>query len=393
MTARRVLPTEETADLLELVRRIAADELAERSTAAEADGTFPRDIFTKLGRAGLLGLPYPEEYGGGGVPYEVYLQVLEEIGAVWASVGVGVSVHALSCYGLATYGTEEQRQRWLPDMLGGELLGAYCLSEPHAGSDPAAMRTTARRDGDEWVIKGTKAWTTHGGFADFYKVMARTGSPDTPARTAISCFLVPADAPGLSANPPEKKMGLTGSTTTAMNFDDVRIPLDRMLGGEGEGLKIAFAALDSGRLGIAAVATGLAQGALDQAVAYAQERETFGKRIIDHQGLAFILADMEANTQAARAVTLHAARLRDRGLAFSREASIAKLVATDNAMKVTTDAVQVFGGYGYTRDFPVERYMREAKVMQIFEGTNQIQRMVIGRSLDADHHGRIEHAD
>ena len=393
MTARRVLPTEETADLLELVRRIAADELAERSTAAEADGTFPRDIFTKLGRAGLLGLPYPEEYGGGGVPYEVYLQVLEEIGAVWASVGVGVSVHALSCYGLATFGTEEQKQRWLPDMLGGELLGAYCLSEPHAGSDPAAMRTTARRDGDEWVIKGTKAWTTHGGFADFYKVMARTGSPDTPARTGISCFLVPADAPGLSANPPEKKMGLTGSTTTAMNFDDVRIPLDRMLGAEGEGLKIAFAALDSGRLGIAAVATGLAQGALDQAVAYAQERETFGKRIIDHQGLAFILADMEANTQAARAITLHSARLRDRGLAFSREASIAKLVATDNAMKVTTDAVQVFGGYGYTRDFPVERYMREAKVMQIFEGTNQIQRMVIGRSLDADHHGRIEHAD
>jgi len=394
MTARRVLPTEETADLLELVRRIAADELAERSTAAEADGTFPRDIFTKLGQAGLLGLPYPEEYGGGGVPYEVYLQVLEEIGAVWASVGVGVSVHALSCYGLATYGTEEQRQRWLPDLLGGELLGAYCLSEPHAGSDPGAMRTTARRDGDEWVIRGTKAWTTHGGFADFYKVMARTGDgSESSSRASISCFLVPADAPGLSANPPEKKMGLTGSTTSAMNFDDVRIPADRLIGQEGEGLKIAFAALDSGRLGIAAVATGLAQGALDQAVAYAQERETFGRRIIDHQGLAFILADMEANTQAARAITLHAARLRDRGLPFSREASIAKLVATDNAMKVTTDAVQVFGGYGYTRDFPVERYMREAKVMQIFEGTNQIQRMVIGRSLDADNRGVIEHAD
>src|SRR4051794_8809284 len=237
MTARRVLPTEEAADLLELVRRIASEELAERSVAAEADGTFPRDIFLKLGRAGLLGLPYPEEYGGGGVPYEVYLQVLEEIGAVWASVGVGVSVHALSCYGLATYGTEEQKQRWLPDMLGGELLGAYCLSEPHAGSDPAAMRTTARRDGDEWVIKGTKAWTTHGGFADFYKVMARTGGPDAPARNSISCFMVPADAPGLSADPPERKMGLTGSTTTAMNFDDVRIPLDRLVGEEGEGLR------------------------------------------------------------------------------------------------------------------------------------------------------------
>jgi alkylation response protein AidB-like acyl-CoA dehydrogenase len=394
MTARRVLPTEETAELVKLVRQIAADDLAERSVAAEADGTFPRDIFLMLGRTGLLGLPYPEEYGGGGVAYEVYLQVLEEIGAVWASVGVGISVHALSCYGLATHGTEKQKQAWLPDMLGGELLGAYCLSEPHAGSDPAAMRTTARRDGDEWVIKGTKAWTTHGGFADFYLVMARTGEgTESSSRAGISCFLVPADAPGLSANPPEKKMGLTGSTTTAMNFDNVRIPADRLIGAEGEGLKIAFSALDSGRLGIAAVATGLAQGALDAAVRYAQERETFGKRIIDHQGLAFILADMEANTQAARAITLHAARLRDAGLPFSREASVAKLVATDNAMKVTTDAVQVFGGYGYTRDFPVERYMREAKVMQIFEGTNQIQRMVIGRLLDQDNKGGIGYAD
>jgi alkylation response protein AidB-like acyl-CoA dehydrogenase len=383
-----VLPTEETAELLRLVRQIAADELEGRSTAAEADGTFPRDVFTMLGRSGLLGLPYPEEYGGGGVPYAVYLQVLEELGAVWASVGVGVSVHALSCYGLVTRGTEEQKKRWLPDMLGGELLGAYCLSEPHAGSDPAAMRTTARRDGDSWVIKGTKAWTTHGGFADFYKVMARTGE----GRNGISCFLVPADTEGLSANPPEKKMGLTGSTTSAMNFDDVRVPAERMIGEEGEGLKIAYSALDSGRLGIAAVATGLAQGALDQAVAYAQERETFGRRIIDHQGLAFVIADMEANTQAARAVTLHAARLRDQGLPFSREASVAKLVATDNAMKVTTDAVQVFGGYGYTRDFPVERYMREAKVMQIFEGTNQIQRMVIARDLDRARPGDIVQA-
>ena len=385
VTARRVLPTEETAELLRLVRQIAADQLAPRSAAAEEESAFPRDVFLMLGRTGLLGLPYPEEYGGGGLSYEVYLQVLEEIGAVWASVGVGVSVHALSCFGLVTRGTEEQKQRWLPDMLGGELLGAYCLSEPHAGSDPAAMRTTARRDGDEWVLRGTKAWTTHGGHADFYKLMARTGE----GRNDISCFLVPADAPGLSSNPPEKKMGLTGSATTTMNLDDVRISSDRLLGAEGDGLRIALAGLDSGRLGIAAVATGLAQGALDAAVAYAQERETFGKRIIDHQGLAFVLADMEACVQSARATTLHAARLKDAGLPFGREASVAKLVATDNAMKVTTDAVQVLGGYGYTRDFPVERYMREAKVMQIFEGTNQIQRMVIGRSLDTDPPGSI----
>jgi alkylation response protein AidB-like acyl-CoA dehydrogenase len=385
MTARRTLPSEEARDLLGLVREIAAKELAPRSAEAEATETFPRDVFRLLGQAGLLSLPYPEQYGGGGQPYEVYLQVLEEIGAVWSSVGVGVSVHALSCFGLAEYGTEEQRQRWLPDMLGGDLLGAYCLSEPHAGSDPAAMRTTARLDGDSYVINGAKAWTTHGGHADFYKVMARTSDD----RNGISCFLVPASSEGLSADPAERKMGLTGSTTATMRFDGVRVPVERRLGAESEGLRIALAGLDSGRLGIAAVATGLAQGALDAAVAYARERETFGAPIIEHQGLAFLLADMEAAVVSARSTMLHAARLKDAGLPFSREASIAKLVATDNAMKVTTDAVQVLGGYGYTRDFPVERYMREAKVMQIFEGTNQIQRMVISRSLGKDNAGAI----
>ncbi len=378
MPATRVMPTEESTELVRLVRDFAARELLPRSAAAEADSAFPRDVFRMIGGLGLLGLPYPEEYGGGGQPYEVYLQVLEEIAAVWASVGVGVSVHALSCFGLVTRGTEEQKLRWLPDMLGGDLLGAYCLSEAHAGSDAAAMRATATRDGDHYVLRGSKAWTTHGGHADFYKVMARTSD----ARDGISCFLVPAETDGLSADSPERKMGLTGSTTATMRLDDVRVPAERLLGDEGDGLRIALAGLDAGRLGIAAVATGLAQGALDQAVAYAQERETFGKPIIEHQGLAFLLADMEAAVQSARATTLHAARLKDAGLPFSREASIAKLIATDQAMKVTTDAVQVFGGYGYTRDFPVERYMREAKVMQIFEGTNQIQRMVIARHLE-----------
>ena len=385
MPANRLMPTEEAADLLRLTRDIVTKELGPQVASAEATETFPRDIFRTLGRAGLLSLPYPEEYGGGAQPYEVYLQVLEEIAAVWASVGVGVSVHALSCFGLYTRGTEEQKQRWLPDMLSGELLGAYALSEPHAGSDPAAMTTKAVADGGDYVLSGTKAWITHGGHADFYKVMARTSDD----RNGISCFLVPADTDGLSVDPPERKMGLTGSSTTTLRLDKVRVPAERRLGAEGDGLRIALEGLDSGRLGIAAVATGLAQGALDHAVAYAKERETFGKRIIDHQGLAFVLADMAAAVEAARAVTLHAARLRDRGLPFGKEASIAKLVATDNAMKVTTDAVQVLGGYGYTRDFPVERYMREAKVMQIFEGTNQIQRMVIGRALDKGAAGTI----
>ncbi|MEI4273829.1 acyl-CoA dehydrogenase family protein [Klenkia sp. LSe6-5] len=378
MPVQRLVPTQEAADLLDLTRQIARDELAPKVVAAEADEQFPREVFRTLGRAGLLGLPYGEEFGGGGQPYEVYLQVLEEIAAVWASVGVGVSVHGLSCFGLATKGTDEQKQRLLPDMLGGELLGAYCLSEPHAGSDPAAMRTTAVRDGDSYVLTGEKAWTTHGGQADFYKVMARTS--DHRSR-GISCFLVPADAPGLVADPPERKMGLTGSTTALMRFEGVRVDADRRLGEEGEGLPIALAGLDAGRLGIAAVAVGLAQGALEDALAYAKERETFGVPIVEHQGLAFLLADMAAGTETARAMTLHAARLKDAGLPYSQQASIAKLVATDNAMKVTTDAVQVLGGYGYTRDFPVERYMREAKVMQIFEGTNQIQRLVISRAL------------
>jgi alkylation response protein AidB-like acyl-CoA dehydrogenase len=288
----------------------------------------------------------------------------------------------MSCYPLATWGTEEQRGKWLAEMLGGDLLGGYCLSEAEAGSDPAAMRTRAVRAGDGedagWSITGSKAWVTHGGEADFYTLFARTSAERAGA---ISCFLAPGEAPGLSAAAPERKMGLTGSTTAALDLDSVPLEADRLVGGEGEGLAIALRALDSGRLGIAAVATGLAQGSLDAAVAYAKERRTFGRPIIEHQGLGFLLADMAAAVASARAVTLEAARRRDRGLPFSRAASVAKLVATDAAMKVTTDAVQVLGGPGDPREFPVARHMREAKVMQIFEGTNQIQRLVIARHL------------
>jgi len=378
MGATRLLPSEEAQDLVELARELAAKELAPRAAAAERAGEFPREVYRTLGRAGLLSLPYAEEYGGGGQPAEVYLQVFEEIAAAWASVGVGASVHALCCFPLATFGTEVQRKTWLADMLSGETLGAYCLSEAHAGSDPSALRTRAVRRGDGYVISGAKAWTTHGGAADFYVVFARTS--DDP-RHGISCFLVAGGAEGLSAAPPEHKMGLTGSVTATMNFDGVYVPSERLIGREGQGLAIAFAALDSGRLGIAAVATGLAQAALDLAVSYAKEREVFGKPLIDHEGLAFLLADMAVGVETARAMYLSAARLRDAGRRYSREASIAKLVATDNAMAVTTNAVQVLGGAGYTQDFPAERYMREAKVMQIFEGTNQIQRLVISRQL------------
>jgi alkylation response protein AidB-like acyl-CoA dehydrogenase len=373
MPAERLLPTTEAEDLIELVRDIGRNELAPHAAAEEEAGRFPRETLRLLGKTGLLGLPYPEEFGGGGQPYEVYLQVLEEIASNWLTVAEAISVHVMSCYPLATFGRTEQRERWLPDMIGGELLGAYALSEPQAGSDPAGMTTRATREGDDYVINGAKAWITHAGVADFYTVMARTGD--------VSCFLVDGRSEGLTAAERERTMGLTGSPVAQLRFDGVRVPAERRIGDEGSGLKFALSALDSGRLGIAACAVGLAQAALDEAVNYARERKQFGKPIIEFQGMEFLLADMAAAVESARATYLEAARRRDRKLPFSRQASIAKLVATDAAMKVTTDAVQVLGGAGYTRDFPAERYMREAKVLQIFEGTNQIQRMVIGRHL------------
>jgi len=380
MPVTRVLPTQEAANLLKEVRDLAQRELAPIAAEHEAAHRFPREVFRTLGRAGLLGMPYSKELGGGGWPMEVYVQVLEELGSAWASVAVGTSVHTLSCFGLANFGTPQQQERWLPAMLGGELLGAYCLSEPHAGSDPAAMSTRADRDGDSYVLTGTKAWVTHGGQADFYKVLARTSQD----RGGISCFLVPADAEGLIPDRPERKMGLMGSTTSLVNLDGVRIDTDRRLGGEGDGLKIAFAGLDSGRLGIAACAVGVSQAALEVATAFAQENRVNGHPISEEQGIAFKLAEMAAAVETARAMVHAAARRKDLGMPINREASIAKLVATDNAMRVTTDAVQVLGDAGYTRDYPVERYMREVKVMQIFEGTNQIQRIVIARTLGKD---------
>jgi alkylation response protein AidB-like acyl-CoA dehydrogenase len=386
------MPTEIGQDLIELTREIAAKELrpkvddAERAAAPEsaagrvggADDAFPREVFRTLGDAGLMSLPYAEDYGGGDQPYETYLQVLEEIATAWMSVAVGVSVHALTCYPVAVFGSDDQRERLLPEMLSGDLLGAYCLSEPLAGSDVGSMTTRATRDGDGYRIKGRKAWISHAGHADFYTTFARTS--DDGGR-GLSCFIVPADAPGLSFGAPERKMGLHCDTVREVIFEDVPVAADRRIGDEGQGMAIALSALDAGRLGIAATATGLAQAALDVATSYAKERHQFGRPIADNQGLAFLLADMETAVTSSRATYLHAARLRDADRRFSKEAAVAKLVATDTAMKVTTDAVQVLGGAGYTQDWPVERYMREAKVTQIFEGTNQIQRLVISRHV------------
>jgi alkylation response protein AidB-like acyl-CoA dehydrogenase len=374
----RLLPSDEARALLDLTTELADAELAPRVDDFEARGEFPREVFRTLGRAGLLGLPYPEEFGGGAVPYEVYLQVLEILASRWLAVAEGVSVHTLACYPLATYGSDVQRKRHLPDLLGGELVGAYCLSEPQGGSDAASLRTRAVRDGDTYVVTGTKAWITHAGAADFYNIFCRTGG-DGP--DGISCLLAPATTSGLAPQAREKTMGLRSSPVAQVVLDGARIPAENLIGDEGTGFRIAMSALDSGRLGIAACAVGLAQGALDYAARYAREREQFGRRIVDFQGMGFLLADLATQVSAARALTLHAARLRDAGRPYRVEAAKAKLFATDTAMRVTTDAVQVLGGYGYVSDHPVERYFREAKVLQIVEGTNQIQRLVIARDL------------
>ncbi|MEV4705092.1 acyl-CoA dehydrogenase family protein [Actinoplanes sp. NPDC049316] len=380
MTVERILPSDEAYELLGLTREIAEGELVPRAAPYEERGEFPRDVLRTIGRAGLLGLPYPEADGGGGQPYEVYLQVLETLATSWVAIAEAVSVHTLSCFPVAAYGTERQRKS-LPDMLGGDLLGAYCLSEPQGGSDAASLTTRAVRDTDEYVVTGTKAWITHGGHADFYNIFCRTGGPGA---AGISCLLADATTPGLLPQPPERTMGLRSSAPAQIVLDGARVPVDRLVGEEGGGFRIAMQALDAGRLGIAACAVGLAQAALDQAAAYAKERTQFGKPIAAFQGVGFMLADMATQIAAARALMLAAARLKDAGRPYSAEAAKAKLFATDTAMKVTTDAVQVLGGSGYVSDYPVERYFREAKVLQIVEGTNQIQRLVIARSLTRD---------
>ncbi|MCG5214867.1 acyl-CoA dehydrogenase family protein [Streptosporangium soli] len=378
MTVDRMLPSDEARELMGLVGELTAKEVAPRAAGEESAGRFPREVFRTLGAAGLLGLPYPQEYGGAAQPQEVYLQVVEELAGAWLAVGLGVSVHTLSCFPVAAYGTPEQREELLPGMLGGDLLGAYCLSEPQSGSDAAALSTRAAEDSGGFLVDGVKAWITHGGVADFYTLMARTA--DDGAR-GVSCLHVPAGAAGLSAGVPERKMGMRSSPTAQVRFDGVRLPPEALVGERGEGFRIAMAALDGGRLGIAACAVGVAQAAFDVAVGYAGERRQFGSRIADFQGMSFMLADMATQIAAARALYLDAARMRDAGLPYGTKAAMAKLFATDMCMRVTTDAVQVLGGYGYVEDFPVERYMREAKVLQIVEGTNQIQRLVIGRAV------------
>jgi len=376
MTIEANLSSEGRA-LLELVRQIAAKEVAPHADEWERTATFPRAAFATLGHAGLLGLPYPETYGGGGQPTTVYLMVVEELARALLSVGLGTSVQTLTIFAIHEYGTEEQRRRWIPPACAGDAIGSYGLSEPGSGSDAASLTTRAIRDGDTWVLNGRKAWVTHGGESDYLVVFARTGEE----KRAISCFVVPAGTAGVERAKLEHKMGMASSPTAQITFDDARIPADHLIGERGRGFEIALAALDGGRLGIAACSVGVAQAALDAAVAFTRDREQFGKPVITFEGVSFMLADMATQIEAARALTQRAAETRDAGEPTRMRAAMAKLFASDTAMRVTTDAVQLHGGYGYVDEFPVERYMREAKVLQIVEGTNQIQRVVVGRAL------------
>ena len=373
--------SEPEQDLLTVVRGFVDNEVAPAAAEHEAAERFPRATFDELGRLDLLGLAMPTSVGGSDLDYRTYLLVLEELARGHATLALAVSVHTLVMKAILHAATEEQAQQLLPPMVSGEHLGAFCLSEPDAGSDAASLSCRAQRTEDGYVLNGTKAWVTHGGHAQTHIVFARTGGAGSGG---ISAFAVDADQDGLTVAKHEDKMGLRGSPTAQLVLTDAVVGHDRLLGGEeGRGFATAMAGLDTGRLGIAAIAVGLGQAGLDHAVRYAREREQFGRPIVDFQGLQFLLADMATKVEAARCLYKDAASRMDAGYDASKVCSMAKLFATDTAMQVTTDAVQVLGGVGYTRDFPVERFMREAKVMQIFEGTNQIQRMVIGRRLAA----------
>lgn len=369
---------DEQLALVSAVRDFCRAEIAPHMADDDLHERFRKDLFHAMGAQGFCGIPTPEAWGGLGLGYFEYALVLEEIAKVSAAWAVTVAVTGLPQIILRNYGNAEQQAAWMPSLASGELLGAFALSEPEAGSDAGALRTTAVRDGDHYRISGTKFWITSGGVADLYVVMARTGGPGAGG---ISAFLVPAGTPGLSYGRREEKMGLRASPTAELILDDVRVPVSSRLGPEGVGFKIALSALDSGRITIGAISVGLAAAATEYAGKYAVQRQQFKTPIIDFQGVGFMLADMATRTDAARLLVHRAAALRDAGLPYSLEAAMAKVSATDTAMAVTTDAVQVMGGYGYTREHPLERYMRDAKVMQIVEGTNQIQRLVIARHL------------
>ncbi len=372
--------SEEHEMIRKMVRDFAEKEVAPTAAERDEEERFDMELFHKMAELGLTGIPWPEEYGGIGSDYLAYVIAVEELSRVCASTGVTLSAHtSLAGWPVYKFGSEEQKQKYLRPMAEGTKIGAYGLTEPASGSDAGAMKTTAKLDGEDYVLNGSKIFITNGGIADIYVVFAVTDA--SGKRPETSAFIVEKDFPGFSVGKKEKKLGIRSSPTTEIMFDNCRVPKENLLGEVGDGFKIAMQTLDGGRNGIAAQAVGIAQGAVDAAVDYAKEREQFGKPIAANQGIGFKLADMATATEASRLLTYQAAWLESNNLPYGKASAMAKLMAGDTAMQVTTDAVQVFGGYGYTKDYPVERYMRDAKITQIYEGTQEIQRLVISRML------------
>ncbi|MED4202843.1 acyl-CoA dehydrogenase [Neobacillus mesonae] len=371
--------TEEQEMMRKMVRDFASAEIAPFIENME-NGEFPREILRKMGELGLMGIPIPEDYGGAAMDFTSYIIAIHELSKVSATMGVILSVHtSVGTNPIVYFGTEEQKQKYVPKLASGEYLGAFCLTEPSAGSDAASLKTRAVRDGNDYILNGSKVFITNGGEADVYIVFATTDS--RLGTKGIAAFIVEKNTPGLVIGKDEKKMGLHGSRTVQLTFDNMRVAAANLLGKEGEGFKIAMANLDAGRIGIAAQALGIAEAALEAASDYAKERHQFGKPIAAQQGIAFKLADMATSVEAAKLLVYRAANLRTSGLKCGMEASMAKLFATRTAVEVATEAIQVFGGYGYTEDYPVERYFRDAKVTEIYEGTSEIQRIVISKYL------------
>lgn len=372
--------SEEHSMLRTMVRDFAESEVA--PTAAERDETetFPVELFQKMAGLGLAGIPWPEKYGGAGMDYLAYVIAVEELARVCGSTAVVLSAHtSLASWPIYKFGTEEQKQTYLRALATGEKIGAYGLTETRAGSDAGSMKTSAKLDGDTYVLNGSKMFITNGGIADVYVVFAITDASEK--RPETTAFIVEKDFEGFSVGKKEQKMGIRSSPTTEIIFENCRVPKENVLGEIGQGFKIAMQTLDGGRNGIAAQAVGIAQGAMEAAVDYAKERVQFGRPIADQQGVSFKLADMATQIEASRLLTYQAAVFETEGKPYSQASAMAKLLAGDTAMAVTTEAVQVFGGYGYTKDYPVERFMRDAKITQIYEGTQEIQRLVISRGL------------
>ncbi|WP_227936996.1 acyl-CoA dehydrogenase [Alkalihalobacillus deserti] len=377
------LLTEEQEMIRKMVRDFANKEVAPSAAERDEEERFDRVIFDKMAELGLTGIPWPEEYGGIGADYMSYVIAVEELSRVCASTGVTLSAHtSLAGWPIYKFGNEEQKQTYLRALAEGTKIGAYGLTEPGSGSDAAAMKTTAVLDGDHYVLNGSKIFITNGGVADIYVVFAVT---DPSARyKGVTAFIVDVNTPGFSVGKKEKKLGIRSSPTTTIIFEGCRVPVANRLGAEGEGFKIAMMTLDGGRNGIAAQAVGIAQGALDASTEYAKERKQFGKSIGAQQGIAFKIADMATKIEASRLLTYQAAWKESEGLSYGKESAMSKLFAGDTAMEVTVEAVQVFGGYGYTKEYAVERFMRDAKITQIYEGTNEIQRLVISKMLLTD---------